>query len=257
MADAHIAEQVRGSVTTVLVITWRFIARHYGWFLWAAGALLLVVMAVLAHSEPQFPGDAAISGLLQRFRGTALAPIIDFPSNINQPLPGGVITVVVVIALAVLRRVIEALVVAVATFGTDLLNALINGLVARPRPNNIHVATVSGLGAHSFPSGHVEHVTMLFGFLIFLILLVRRAQPERWKWLIPLLVICVYFIALIGVGRVVEGDHQPSDVLGGYLVAALMLPLAILFYRWLGARWQRHQQRKALARASYSDLIAR
>ncbi len=93
---------------------------------------------------------------------------------------------------------------------------------------------------------------MLFGFLIFLILLVRRAQPERWKWLIPLLVICVYFIALVGVGRVVEGDHQPSDVLGGYLVAALVLPLAILSYHWLSARWQRHQQRKAQAHALHS-----
>ena len=251
MADAHLAEQVKGSITAVLATTGRFTARYYGRLLWVAGALLLLVMAVLAHSEPQFPATRRF-GLLQRFRGTALAPILNFPSDINQPLPGGVITVVVVVALALLRQVIAAIVVAVATFGTDLLNALINGLIARPRPNNVHVATVSGLGAHSFPSGYVEHVTMLFGFLIFLILLVRRTQPERWKWLIPLLVICIYFIALVGVGRVVEGDHQPSDVLGGYLVAAFMLPLAILLYRWLGARWQRHQQHKAQAQALHS-----
>ncbi len=151
MADAHVVEQVKGSVSAVLTTIGRFTARHSGWLLWAAGALVLLVMAVLAHSEPQFPGDAAISGLLQRFRGTALAPILDFPSDINQPLPGAVIAAVIVIALLILRRVIAAIVVAVATFGADLLNALINGLVARPRPNNIHVATVvSGLGAPAF-----------------------------------------------------------------------------------------------------------
>lgn len=56
---------------------------------------------------------------------------------------------------------------------------------------------------HSFPSGHVAHVTALFGFLFFLTLLVRRAHPERWAWLLPLQVICVYFIALIGFSRVI------------------------------------------------------
>jgi undecaprenyl-diphosphatase len=138
-------------------------------------------------------------------------------------------------------------VLALATFGADLLNAIINGLVARPRPHNAHVSTLSGLGAHSFPSGHVEHVTMLFGFLLFLTLLARRAHPDRWGWLLPVQIVCVYFIAFVGVGRIVEGVHQPSDVVAGYLVAALMLPLAILFYRWLRERWRRHEERKAAA----------
>ena len=118
------------------------------------------------------------------------------------------------------------------------------------------MTTLSGLGAHSFPSGHVEHVTVLFGFILFLTLLIRRANPERWVWLLPFQVICVYFIALVGVGRVVEGEHQPSDALAGYLVAALTLPLGILFYRWLNARWQRHRRHRALVRLLYSSQNA-
>lgn len=224
----------------------RFAASHRGTLLWVAGALALVVMAVLAHSAAQFPGDAAISDTFQRLRGTALASIVNFPSDVNQPVPGAVIAFAIIVALAVLRRLIEALATAVATFGTDLVNVAINALVARPRPHNVHVQTLGGLGGHSFPSGHVAHVTALFGFLFFLTLLVHRAYPERWAWMLPLQVICVYFIALIGFSRVIEGAHQPSDALAGYLVAALTLPLAILFYRWLTARWQRHQEHQAL-----------
>jgi membrane-associated phospholipid phosphatase len=107
------------------------------------------------------------------------------------------------------------------------------------------------------PSGHGEHVTVLFGFLFYLTLLAVYAQPDRRAWLLPIQILCVYFIALIGVGRVVEGDHQPSDVLAGYLVAVLMLPLVITFYRWLGEVWQRHQLRKegqVAARARYPSL---
>ena len=244
MADVHLAGKEGGATTTARVR--RFLVAHrLGVALWVVGAIILLVMAVLAHGAAQFPGDAAISELLQRLKGTPAAAFVDFPSNINEPLPGAILAVVIIAIIAAIRRVIEAFVMALATFGTDLLNAIINGLVARPRPHNAHVSTLSGLGAHSFPSGHVEHVTMLVGFLFFLTLLARRAHPDRWGWLLPIQIVCVYFIALVGVGRIVEGVHQPSDVVAGYLVAALALPLAILFYHWLRERWRRHEAHKA------------
>lgn len=244
MLRTHVSQQMnRGSVST-LASCWAFARIYRAWLLWAAGLVILIVLAVLAHGTAQFPGDAAISGLLRPLRHSFIAPIIEFPSNVNQPTPGAILVVAIVALLAVLRHVREALAAAIGTFVADLINALINGLVARPRPNNVHVQTISGLGAHSFPSGHVEHVTVLFGFLFYLTLLAVCARPDRRAWLLPIQILCVYFIALIGVGRVVEGDHQPSDVLAGYLVAALMLPLVITFYRWLGEVWQRHQLRK-------------
>lgn len=243
MAQARVSEHETPTPSTTLTWLRGYFESHRGRLLWGAGLLVLLVLSVLAHGAAQFPGDAAIAALFQPLRSSLLAPIINFPSDINQPVPGGVIALVIIVALAVLRRLRAALAIAVGTFGADLINALINGLVARPRPHNVHVPTLSGLGAHSFPSGHVEHVTMLFGFLFYLTLLVRWTHPDRWALLLPLQVICLYFIALIGVGRIVEGDHQPSDVLGGYLVAALLLPLAILVYRWLGSVWQRHRLR--------------
>ena len=212
--------------------------------LWATGLVVLIVLSVLAHSNAQFPGDAAITGLLRPLGHSILAPVIEFPSNVNQPTLGAILLAVIVAILAVLRHFRAAIALAVGVLVADLINALINGLVARPRPNNVHVPTISGLGAHSFPSGHVEHVTILFGFLFYLTVLAAHARPDRRAWLLLIQVVCVYFIALIGVGRVVAGDHQPSDVLAGYLVAVLMLPLVIAFYRWLGKVWQRHQLRK-------------
>lgn len=219
------------------------IATHWGMLLWALGAIVLTAMAVMAHGEAQFPGDAGMVALLKPIRGTVFAPVITFPSDVDSPISGGILAAAIIAAVALLRRIIEAITLAIWTFGTDLLDAILNGIVARPRPHNVHVQTISGLGSHSFPSGHVEHVTMLFGFLFFLTLLARAAHPERWAWLLPVQVVCVYFIGFIGIGRIVEGAHQPSDVLAGYLVGALMLPLAIIFYRWLEAKWQRHQQR--------------
>ena len=239
LAHNEIDDSRTGSRTPMDVV-----AAHRGVLPWALGAIVLVVLAVLAHGAAQFPGDAGIVAFLKPIRGTVFAPVITFPSDVDSPVSGGILAGAIIAALALLRRIIEAITLAIWTFGTDLLDAIINGIVARPRPHNVHVQTISGLGSHSFPSGHVEHVTMFFGFLFFLTLLARAAHPERWAWLLPVQVVCVYFIAFIGIGRIVEGAHQPSDVLAGYLVGALMLPLAIIFYRWLGAKWQRRQQRK-------------
>ncbi|MGE5334570.1 MAG: phosphatase PAP2 family protein [Nitrososphaerota archaeon] len=251
MGDAH-AENENDNAAAAFASVGRFASAHAGTLLWALGAVILLMTSILAHTEPQFPGDAAITTTLQRLHGTAIAPIVNFPSDINQPLPGAILAFAIIALFAAFRRVIEAIVMAVATFGADLINAIMNGLIARPRPHGAHVKTISGLGAHSFPSGHVEHVTMLFGFIFFLTLLARRTHPERRAWLLPLQIICVYFIALVGVGRIVEGAHQPSDVVAGYLIAALLLPLAIYLYHWLGQRWRRHKQREASARAVHT-----
>jgi membrane-associated phospholipid phosphatase len=221
-------------------------ARLLGILLWATGFVVLIVLSVLAHSSAQFPGDAAITGLLRPLGHSILAPVIEFPSNVNQPTLGAILVVVIVAILAVSRHFRAAIAVGVGILVADLINALINGLVARPRPNNVHVPTISGLGAHSFPSGHVEHVTVLFGFLFYLTVLAAHARPDRRAWFLLVQIVCVYFIALIGVGRIIAGDHQPSDVLAGYLVAALLLPLIWLFYRWLDGVWRRHRRHKLM-----------
>ncbi|HEU4785054.1 MAG TPA: phosphatase PAP2 family protein [Ktedonobacterales bacterium] len=214
--------------------------------LWATGLVALIVLSVLAHSNAQYPGDAAITGLLRPLGHSSFARVIEFPSDVNQPTLGAILVGVIVAILAVLRHFRAAIAVAVGTLVADLINAVINGLVARPRPNHVHVPTISGLGAHSFPSGHVEHVTVLFGFLFYLTVLAVHARPDRRVWLLLIQIICVYFIALIGVGRIVAGDHQPSDVLAGYLVAALLLPLVCMFYRCLDVVWRRHRRRKVV-----------
>jgi undecaprenyl-diphosphatase len=218
------------------------IERHLGLALWLLGAVIVVVMAVLAHQYREFPGDVGFSTWLQQLRHTPLAGIIEFPADIDEPKPGGVIAVAMIVTLLVMRRIIAGVCLALASFGADAVNVVINTVVARPRPHNVKVATLSGLGQYSFPSGHVVHVVGLFGFVVFLsILVVRSRAAARW-WALPIQVICVYFLACVGLGRILRGDHWPSDVLAGYLVGALLLALAIQVYFHVAAWWRRHQE---------------
>ncbi|WP_234430957.1 phosphatase PAP2 family protein [Streptomyces sp. NRRL F-4489] len=94
-------------------------------------------------------------------------------------------------------------------------------LIARPRPPAADwAATATG---HSFPSGHATTSALTAGILAWAIL--RRTGPGRGlTWCaLPAL-----WAAGVGLTRVYLGVHWAGDVLAGWLLAATLLPLALL-----------------------------
>lgn len=205
--------------------------------LWLLGALALVALSVAAHRYPEFPGDEGITAIIQQIHATPLAPLINFASDANWPKPAGIIALVVIALLALSQHIRAAICAAVASFGADLANVALNSLVARPRPQGVHIHVVAHLGLHSFPSGHVTHVVGFYGFLFYLSLRAERVHPAWRSWLLALRAICLYFLIAIGISRVLEGEHWPSDVLASYLLGALVLTIAILLYHLLAVAW--------------------
>ncbi|HEV8193182.1 MAG TPA: bifunctional DedA family/phosphatase PAP2 family protein [Ktedonobacterales bacterium] len=212
--------------------------------LWVAGAIALTVVSVFAHQYAAFPYDASFSAWVQQVRGTPFQQAINLAGDLQWFLPTGIALALIFGTLLFLRLFLEAICLAIASFGTDLVNVALNTVVARPRPQGVHIQTLAAnLGQQSFPSGHVAHTVGLYGFTFFLCLVAIRAHPANWRWkpwLIVVQVICAYFLLFVGVSRVLEGQHWPSDVLAGYLVGALMLTLAIVLYTALRRRSAMH-----------------
>jgi membrane-associated phospholipid phosphatase len=86
-------------------------------------------------------------------------------------------------------------------------------LVMRPRPNGMDIRVVeAGLRDSSFPSGHVLHYVVFWGFVAYL-----------WDWHIrhsllrrvPVTIL-TFVIAVVGISRVYLGHHWLTDVLGSY-----------------------------------------
>ena len=201
--------------------------------LWGIVALALALLSLAAHSHAEFPGDEGLTVLIQKIQFPPLVHFINFASDANWPAPAGYTALAIIIGLLVARQLSAAIAAVVASFGADLANVLLNSVVARPRPHNVHIHVVANLGLHSFPSGHVTHVVTFYGFLLYLTIHFERDHP-RWApllWVVR--VICLYFLIFIGPSRVLEGEHWPSDVLGSYLLASLMLVVAIALYHAL------------------------
>ena len=118
-----------------------------------------------------------------------------------------------------------ALFVAISVGGGALVNTLLKGLIARPRPEIVPHETSAALS--SFPSGHAMMAAVVF--LTLGALLALSAEDARVK--IYILVWSVLLTVSVGVSRIYLGVHGPTDVVAGWIAGAIWATLCLLVSR--------------------------
>ncbi|MEU5095169.1 phosphatase PAP2 family protein [Streptomyces sp. NPDC020996] len=116
--------------------------------------------------------------------------------------------------------------VAVSAVGTVLQQSL-KAAVDRPRP--VWRDPVDSAHYAAFPSGHALTATVVCGLLLWLL---HHYGVGRALWRTAVTV-AVVSVAGVGLTRVWLGVHWPSDVLGGWLLGAMLVALAVAAHqRW-------------------------
>jgi membrane-associated phospholipid phosphatase len=178
-------------------------------------ALAAALVWVLAELVPA--GQLRDAILLRRF--TLLSgPHVDAAANallgLLSPAPlacWGIALMLFALARGRRREALAVgLVVALAPISADLLKPLL----AHP---HAHAGAVH-IGAASWPSGHSAAALALA-------LCATLLAPPRWR--VPVALAGAAFALAVGFALLVQAWHMPSDVLGGYLVAALWTALAV------------------------------
>lgn len=120
-------------------------------------------------------------------------------------------------------------VVATGVLGTVVQQTL-KAAVGRERP--VWPDPVDSAHYAAFPSGHAMTATVVCGLLLWLLQLYGAGLALRRT----ALALAVVSVAGVGLTRVWLGVHWPSDVLGGWLLGALLVALAVMSYeRWPGS----------------------
>lgn len=171
--------------------------------------------------------------------------VVDFINSLNDPLQAVIIPIGWMILLFLFRMFLQAIFLGIAVLSSSGVWFAIEKLVARPRATTAQgICVHRNIGAYSFPSGHVIHDTVLYGFLLYLTF---TPQVRRWRYrwvLIPFQILAVIYILVVGYARLEAGEHHPVDVLGGYLVGLLWLFLFIFLYRWVDHLWAEYRAKK-------------
>ena len=211
-------------------------------------AAVSTALLVAARSTPYFPGDLPFAQWIQ-----SVAPAGDWARAITRaayvPWIYGILAVSAIAALR-LAGWRGAAAMIVVFFALMYAEPHIKGLIARPRPS-ADLIRVTGTAAapaammagapaapasYSMPSGWA----LLFGATVGLVgaLALRNARGVvRAAYLIG----CVFVLAAGLAARVALGQHWPSDVLAGYLLA---ITLGLAVYEGLATLKGRGQRTK-------------
>ncbi|MFB7292338.1 phosphatase PAP2 family protein [Actinacidiphila glaucinigra] len=187
----------------------------------ASAAFLLLLGLVAARWGPLLAADRALTVELHavavRHSGwTRLNRVLT--DWVWDPLTMRLLLLAAVVWLLVRRENRQALwLVLAGTLGWVLQQAA-KALVGRERPR--WPDPVDSAAFAAFPSGHATTAALVCGALLWLLLL---RVPARSPWCVA--ACAVAFVSVVGVGftRVYLGVHWPSDVLGGWLLAAAVL----------------------------------
>lgn len=189
----------------------------------------LIVLAWFAHAYPYFAWDLQWEIAWQTQKWPGLAFVMHGLTWLGDDWHPYVVVGLVAATLALKGMKKTALAVVATAAGGEIFGFIIKLLVKRPRPAGDELHIMRHRHTLSFPSGHVTHFVVFYGFLFVLTFLYMRPGPARTL----ILIILISLLVGIGFSRVYVGEHWPSDVLGGYLTGLCWLVPATSFYQRL------------------------
>lgn len=211
-----------------------FLRRHAGRLSLLFAGLLLPLWGFAELADEIRDGDAFFFDEPLLLLGQSLARdgfdrVFAFFSHAGYEYGVVPVDVLLVLGLALRRRLREGLFAGVAIGGSALLNLAAKQFFGRERPSLWE--SIAPEGTLSFPSGHA------MGSMTLALVLLLLAWPTRWRW--PLLALAAVFVPMVGLSRVYLGVHYPSDILAGWAAASIWaVGIYLMVFRGQGRPWR-------------------
>jgi membrane-associated phospholipid phosphatase len=213
---------------------------------WLIALACFALACVLASSNDKFPGDVWLAQRIQDTDIPGFGRTLDWAED-SADLPAVVIICTVMVALSLLVRDLTfAVILPLIVSARVLITWALKNLIERPRPSAEFLEFESQPSTFAFPSGHATAAFVLYGLIYYF-----AAVHVREQWIrLPVQAGCVAIIVLTGLERVYVGHHWPSDIIGGYLLGALIVVAYIALHKLATVRASNRRAGRSFSRSA-------
>jgi undecaprenyl-diphosphatase len=219
--------------------------RWSGWYLTSTVLLALYFLArflgvlhAVVTSSSLAVYDPRLAALLRAFRTAPVTRALWVATIFGDPNSMWAVAAVFVLLLLLWGRRGEAVLVGVTMALGSAAGDLFKVATHRPRPPAFF-ALIREPTSFSFPSGHAIASLLFFSLLAFVL---WRTAGRTARHRFAIVALCALGAFIVALSRVYLGVHWPTDVLGGWLLAAAWLSVTLgTFLMW--ERYGRGQKR--------------
>ena len=179
----------------------------------------LIILTTLVIQKKTSSWDNSIYQSMMYFKTPTLDAIMKTITSLGNTIPVLCVTCIIMVYLTKKERYLFAC----SIITTVLSNQIIKRIVRIPRPDHLRLVKESGF---SYPSGHAMIAIGLYGLLLYLI---NKKVRDKRKRIIGNILLAIIIIG-IGISRVYVGVHNPSDIIGGYLLSTIILICNITYW---------------------------
>jgi membrane-associated phospholipid phosphatase len=214
-----------------------------GFTLTAVLVLFAFVLEQVVAGGPMTDADRTVLSWIVHHRGPNLTDAFHSLTALGSAWVVGPVEAAAAVVLLARRRWQLGALVAMVPIVTFVLTGLVKLLVGRPRPSlDTRLVSVSGM---AFPSGHASAAVACYLTLAVVFWAIRPPGWPRVAVTLGAVLVCLG----IGASRIYLGVHWVSDVLGGWMLGAIVL-LALTAEVSMWATRRRHDVQDLLAVAT-------
>jgi membrane-associated phospholipid phosphatase len=193
---------------------------------YALVAVSVIGLTYFVQSYPISGFDYFMTREIQAERGWNFTFLMKSISSFYDPVIGTLSVIMAALFFFLNRHRREAWFTLAVVF-PDLFNLLLKILIHRARPTPEDAKIFLIFTQASFPSGHVVHYVVFFGFLI-AVMVVNSYISVFWRIFVG--IFSAFLILAVSISRIYLGAHWATDVLGGYLFGSIYLGIMLKFY---------------------------